>query len=132
MASIDRWPQRSQFKVRLDEWRLERDLTVRQAAAALGLTYNTLRQYTSPSRRDTKPSIELLQAAATLFNCRLTEFVDDPGEAIPGATSGASEVDRFVLRMIGHDLETLTEAETEAAFTAWKAVVTALRAGKKT
>lgn len=119
----DRWPQRRRFKALMDEWRKRQGLTIAETAGQLGLTYNTLRQYTSPARRDTKPSIELLQKATTLFGCSLTEFVDDPGAPPDGAAPDSSEVDRFMLRIIGIDLSKLTDREKQAAFEAWRSII---------
>lgn len=98
----DRWPQRSRFKEIVDAWRHREGLTIAAIAERLDLTYNTLRQYTSPARKDTKPSVELLTRAAILFGCRLTEFVDDPNADPGGVPLGAlapldrSKFDRMI------------------------------------
>jgi transcriptional regulator with XRE-family HTH domain len=95
-------------------------------AEALGTSTGTLRGWLYNRKR--KPSLETLQKAAALFGCSITEFLDDPGAPPPGAAADASEFDRFMLRVMGSDLEALTDEQKVAAFEAWKATMKAFRA----
>ena len=114
------WPQLDKFKARLSEYQRASGKTQAQVAAELDTTYGTLRFWLSGTR---PPSLPTLQRASALFGCTVTEFLDDPGAPPDGATEDSSEVDRFMLRIIGTDLSKLTDREKQAAFEAWRSII---------
>ena len=115
-----KWPQLDKFKARLSEYQRASGKTQAQVAAELDTTYGTLRFWLSGTR---SPSLPTLQRASALFGCSVTEFVDDPGAPPAGATVESSEIDRFMLRIIGEDLTKLTDREKQAAFEAWRSIL---------
>lgn len=118
----DRWPQRSEFRRLLTEYRKKEHITLKEASERLGSTYATIRQYISPARKDTKPGIELLQRASELFGVSVLLFIDDPGRET-GTNPQLSAVDEFMVGIIGTDLKGLTDKQKQSAFEAWRAII---------
>jgi transcriptional regulator with XRE-family HTH domain len=125
---MDVWPHRDAFQARVREYQARTGVTQDGVAEVLGTTTGTLRGWLYNRKR--RPSFDTLQAAAALFGCSVTEFVDDPGAPPEGAPVDATEFDRFMLRAMGSDLEALTDEQKVAAFEAWKATMKAFKARK--
>lgn len=117
---MDRWPQRELFKIRLKGWRDRQGISMVQAAEALGVTYDTLRQYLY--RADTKPSLAFIQRAVTVTGGSVSDYIDDPGNA-PEGTEDSDEMTRFMARAMGSDLAKLTPEQKQAAFEVWRATI---------
>ena len=118
----DRWPQRAEFRRQLTAWRKREGLTLKQAAERLGSKYATVRQYISPARKDTKPSIDFLTRAAELFGVSILLFIDDPAK-IHGSENQKSAIVEFMTGVISDDLDGMTDLQKQAAFDAWRAIV---------
>jgi transcriptional regulator with XRE-family HTH domain len=101
---MDNWTHRPRFKDLAAAYRKAKGITRKQLAVELGLKDATLDGYLYGSVG--KPSIEVLQLAASLFGCSVLEFVDDPGDDLEGAAAGLqlSEAKRLVGRLIFKDL----------------------------
>ncbi|MCL1908887.1 MAG: helix-turn-helix transcriptional regulator [Holophagaceae bacterium] len=81
----------------------------------LGINLFTYRNYLYGSK---KPGIKTLKAAARLFGCSITEFVDNPGAPPPGIDgelwSMVSERDRVLGTAILEDLYAISNEEKDA------------------
>lgn len=98
------WPQRSAFRAKVTEYRTTQKITLAKVAELVGLEESTLKDYLY--KRHIKPSLEVLQKAAALFGCSVTEFLDDPGAEIAGQDlSGLSESKRFAARVMMEDMK---------------------------
>lgn len=119
---MDIWPQRERFRELFDAWKKAEGLTTAEATSHLGVTEGTLKAILY--RKTYKPGLEILQQAAGLFGCSITELVDDPGANVAGEdVSQMRPEDRAFLRAIGSDLSKLTPQQVENAKAAWKAIV---------
>lgn len=114
------WIQVEAFKKELKNYQARTSSTRVQAAKALETTPGNLKFWLSGVR---SPKRENLQKAAALFGCSVTKFMDDPGADIPGATTDSSEVDRYMLEVMGTEMSRLSEPQKQAAFDAWRAIV---------
>lgn len=123
------WTQVGNFKRHLAEYQKRAGRTQAQVAKELGTSYGTLRFWLSGTRQ---PRLATLQKISALLGCSLTELADDPGAVVGGAQPEATEFDRFLLGVVGVDVASMTLAQKQAAFTAWKAIVAALKDSKNT
>ena len=121
--TTDRWPQRALFKRYLKLLAKKEGLTMTEVAEKLGTTYNTLRQYISVARKDTRPSLEFIQRAAALFECSVTEFIDNPGEPMQGLALANSEEERVFLREVAHDIATLAPEKRRLLAESWPTIL---------
>lgn len=118
---MDIWAQRERFKDAVKEYRETQGKLLREVAELIGIKEQTLKDYLY--RDNVKPSLEVLQRAASLFGVSVLEFLDSPE---PGELKTAPQLDeraRFMRRVMSSDLADLPETEREAAFAAWKAIV---------
>lgn len=123
---MDIWAQRDRFKDAVKEYREANAKVLRDVAELLGIKEQTLKDYLY--RDNVKPSLEVLQCAASVFGISVLEFLDSPE---PGELKTAPPLDeraRFMRRVMGSDLASLPETEREAAFQAWKAIVAGFQA----
>jgi transcriptional regulator with XRE-family HTH domain len=119
---MDVWPQREQFRLRFDAWKKARQLTTAEASGTLQVTEGTLKALLY--RKTYKPGLEILQRAAAVFGCSVSEFIDDPGASAGGVdVAELRPEDRAFMRAIGSDLTKLTPQQVENAKAAWKAIV---------
>jgi transcriptional regulator with XRE-family HTH domain len=126
---MDTWTHRTQFKTLASAYRKTKGITLDQFAVELGLKRDTLNGYLYG--KVGKPSLEVLQVAASLFGCSLLEFVDDPGDE--SAELLLSEAKRLVGRLIFKDLAKadVSDEEALAMLKAWQAMKALKDAGGK-
>ena len=121
---MDTWTHRSQFKKLASAYRKTKGITLDQFAVELGLKRDTLNGYLYG--KVGKPSLEVLQLAASLFGCSILEFVDDPGDDVEGLASGIhlSEAKRLVGRLIFKDIaaDDVTDEQALAYLKAFQAI----------
>lgn len=129
---MDIWPQRSQFRAYVKQYRQANRCKLEDVAAGIGLKDSSLKDYLY--RKDVKPSIEVLQNASRLFGCSLTEFVDDPAGALSGVATSEemaklTEAKRLVAKMLFHDLsgDALSDEQAMAYYRAWEGMISAGR-----
>ena len=134
---MDIWSHRDQFKVAVKQHRETAGLKIAQVAESIGIKEQTLKDYLY--RKDVKPSLEVLQKAATVFRCSVTEFLDDPGavpaEVDPNEWSETTERDRVLATAMLADLRSIPEAEKDIYYQLWKqgiAIGRARRASEET
>jgi len=120
--AMSNWPQRDNFKKLVLDYRKEHGLTPEEMAERLGLKPSGLHGLLYDKRTGC-PKLETAQNAARVLGVKLSEIVDDPGSDIPGTNPESSEMERVMLRSMGHDITKLTEAQKMAAYNAWKAIV---------
>jgi len=111
------WPQYQKFRQAAKEYQAKTGEGQRSISEKIGINLFTYRNYLYGSK---KPGIKTLKAAAKLFECSITEFVDDPGVPPPGidrnAWSTVSEQDRVLCSAILEDLRSLTNEEKDAYY----------------
>ena len=112
-GGMDTWTHRSHFKKLASDYRKAKGINLDQLAIELGLERSTLDGYLYGKKG--KPSIEVLQLAATLFECSILEFVDDPGDDLGGIAPGQlSEAKRLVGRLIFKDIASADVTDEDA------------------
>ncbi len=80
-----------------------------------------------------RPSLEVVQRAAEVFEVSITELVDDPGQAPPGVESNQwiniSERDRVIASAMFSDItaKDLSEQEKDELYLAWRETVDRVR-----
>ncbi len=119
---MDIWGHRELFKAAVKNYRESAGVKLADVAECIGLKEQTLKDYLY--RKDVKPSLEVLQKAASTFGCSVTEFIDDPG-AVPAGMdpdkwAEASDRDRVLASAMLEDLKTIPEEEKEAYYQLWK------------
>lgn len=71
-----------------------------------------------------RPSLDVVQKAAEVFEVSITELIDDPGGAPPGMDpdkwAEASNRDRVLASAMLEDLMTIPEEEKDAYYKLWK------------
>lgn len=127
---MDIWAHRTAFIEAVKAHRKVSGLKLGEIAPLIGLKESTLKDYLY--RNDAKPSLEVLQAASTLFGCSLLEFVDDPGGQPPGGVADdvfryGTEEDRVFLRAMGSNIQGLTPEQKRNAMEACLAVLRGIR-----
>ena len=114
------WHQVENFRHHLKKYQEETGKTQAEVAQDLETTYGTLRFWLSGTR---PPKVENLKRAASLFKCRVTEFIDDPGDPPPGITpekwAEASERTRVLGSAMFEDLLQMPEDEQEEYYKLW-------------
>lgn len=115
------WAQVETFRAHLKRYQEVTKKTQAQVADDLGTTYGTLRFWLSGTR---PPKVENMKKAATLFGCRVTDFIDDPMEVPPGIDpekwTQVSEKSRVLASAMFEDLVSIPEAEQDAYYELWK------------
>ena len=115
------WPQYQKFRQVAKEYQAKTGEGQRTISEKLGINLFTYRNYLYGSK---KPGIKTLKAAARLFGCSITEFVDDPGAPPPGIDRNAwavvSERDRVLCSAILEDIRSITNEEKDAYYDLWK------------
>jgi transcriptional regulator with XRE-family HTH domain len=130
---MDVWPQREKFKAYVKAYQKSTGKSQRDVAEALDVARSSLRFWMYQQKR--KPSLDILTRAAKLFNCSVTEFVDDPAglAKVPGveqeAWSELSERDRVIASAMFADItaDDLSEQDKDLLYAAWKEEVAKLR-----
>jgi len=122
------WPQRSRFKEAVLSYRKAKSLSPEQMAELLGIKPSHLHGLLYDKR--VGPSLELIEKASRVLGLPLFELANDGSLEISGAEKDASDMERFMLRMMGHDLSKLTETQKQSAFEAWRAIVRAYESPK--
>ena len=106
------WNRVDSFKKQVKEYQQRTGKTQAEVAKNLDTTYGTLRFWLSGVR---PPKKENLQLAAALFGCSITEFIDDPGNPLPGidplAWASVSEQDRVLTAAFLAGLRDLPDEE---------------------
>jgi transcriptional regulator with XRE-family HTH domain len=115
------WPQYQRFRQFAKDYQTKSGETQGVISGKLGINPFTYRNYLYGSK---KPGIKTLKAAARLFGCSITEFIDDPGISPPGIDkepwASASEWDRALGRAILEDLKSIQDDEKDAYYDLWK------------
>lgn len=128
---LDKWPERSAFRRRSEEFRDREGITIDELAPKLGTTPGTLKMWIYG--KGARPRLEALFKAARVFGCDLAEFYPDEGPADAATANGiveaSGEEDRVYLRALASDLRRMNETEKRGAFEAWSSLVRALRHG---
>ena len=124
LPTPDIWPQRARFRELLEDWTSTMGKTQEDFAREVGISLPHLRNCLYRANR--RLSIRALTRAAILMGVRITELIEDPGEKVHGAAPEATEVQRFALRLIGRDVQGMTEEQLATALEAWKATMRAL------
>lgn len=125
------WPQRARFKELYEQYR--RRFSPRKpmelVAEELGIAYTTL--YTiiyDPKRR---PGLSVLYAASKIFQCDITEFVDNPNARFDGVECGedvvAPEETRVAMRKLYSSLKKMNPQQIHDAMAVWEAATVAIR-----
>lgn len=116
MADDRRWPQQPHFMEAAKNLMEAKGWSLDDLANELGYSPGTLHQYMY--NREKRPdAFGLLVPFCALAGRDITEFIDNP------AAEGGSEVGRFMAKAMGSDLSKLTDAQKQAAFDAWRAIV---------
>ena len=129
--TTDVWPQRKNFRKRLDAYLKKNDLIQADVAKMLGIELSHLRN--ALYRPEKRLSLEVLQVACRVFGCHITEFIDNPNESLPGIDDGEmahlSPSKRLIIRSVAQKLgqEDVTD---ESAEKVWKAIDSLIDAGK--
>ncbi len=118
---VNTWPQRPAIQRAVLAFRKERGLSPEQMAGILEVAPSYLHNLLYDKR--VWPSLEVAQKLAEILGMKLGDVVDDPGAEITGATAASSDLDRFMLRTMGSNLSKLTDAQKQAAFEAWNAII---------
>jgi len=127
-SKIDVWPQRKRFKELYEAYRkgFLPAKTRQVVAGELGLSDGGL--YSLLYDKTRKPGLYALRNASTLFDCRITELLDDPGDTPEGLESTADAVapeeTRVAMRRIYDHLKTMTPGEIQNALRMWDAAMT--------
>ena len=117
------WPQRSKFKEAVLSYRKAKGISPEQMADILGIKQSHLHGLLYD--KQVGPSKELIETASKILNLPLYELANDGSLEISGADPNASDMERFMLRVMGADLTKLTETQKQSAFEAWRAIVRA-------
>ncbi len=121
-SGMDTWEHRGQFKAAVKRHREAKGIKLSEVAHSIGIKEQTLKDYLY--RKDVKPSLEVLQNAASVFGCSVVEFLSDPGAPPPGITpeawAEASDRSRVLSSMIFADLTKLPEEEQETYYQLWR------------
>lgn len=125
---VDIWPQRIAFRAAMEDYQAREGLKRAQVATKLGVGLGTLNNAYRPEARI---GIDVLVRAAGLFGVSVATFLDDAGAPPPGASGESTEIDRFLLRLIGDDLASMSDDQKQAAFGVWRAAVAAYKLEKK-
>lgn len=120
---MDIWSHRENFKDAVKRYRSSAGVKLADVADSIGLKEQTLKDYLY--RKDVKPSLEVLQKAASTFGCSVTEFIDDPGASVPPGINPAewaetSERTRVLASAMFQDLRALPEDEQQIYYELWK------------
>jgi len=118
---MDKWPQRKRYRELLKKYLKETGKTQEEVAQELELSLDHFRN--CMYRPEKRLGIDALSKSAGMFGCSVAEFVDDPAGDPTSIGVETTEIDRFMLRVMGSDLSKLTEAQKQAAFEAWRAIV---------
>lgn len=124
------WPQFQNFKRHVAKYKKEHRIKHEDVAHRLDIKIAYLRNLLYGQK---KPSFEFIQRAAALFECKLTEFIDDPGEKIAGEdASSLTPKRRFLAQMMfeRYSSEDLTDEDAELLFQDFLANEQRLRAIK--
>ena len=121
VVGMNSWPQRPAIKSLVLTYRKARGLTPEQMAEILGVSPSYLHNVLYDKR--VWPSLEVAQKLSEVLGVKLGDVVDDPGAEIVGATATSSDLERFMLRTMGSNLSKLTDAQKQAAFEAWNAII---------
>jgi len=114
-------PYQANFKQAVKDLRLSRGITLQVVANLLELDINTLHDYLY--KPHSRPGRDPLKLLAGLTGRPMTDFDDDPGAPPEGATEDSSEMDRFMLRVMGKDLSKLTEKQKRNALDQWNVMM---------
>jgi len=119
---MEKWAQRERFQLALKAYQESTGKIHEDVAADLEITLPTLRNYLYGSKN---PSTKVLQRAAGLFGCSVTEFIDDPGTPVPFGVnpqewSEASERTRVLASAMFQDLRAMPEEEQQIYYELWK------------
>lgn len=99
----DKWTQRENWKADLKAHRKSAKAKLSDIAQDLGITEATLKDYLY--RKDTRPSLAVLQRSSALFQASINRYLDNPGEPVPlEGWDGISDLDRMILLRIKQDL----------------------------
>ena len=115
------WSQYQKFRQFAKDYQAKSGEGQRTISEKLGINLFTYRNYLYGSK---KPGIKTLKAAAKLFGCSITEFIDDPGAPPPGIDRNSwavvSERDRVLSAAILEDIRSVTNEEKDAYYDLWK------------
>lgn len=121
-SPMDIWPQRERFKTLVNAYRREHDLARSAMAERLDVKESHLHGLLYDKR--VRPSLEVVQRAAEIFEVSITELVDDPGAAPPGIDTEkwaeASERTRVLASAMFQDLLALPDEEQQLYYELWK------------
>lgn len=133
------WPQQETFCNRVKEFAKEKGLVTPRGslmleplAALFDVSPPTLKQFLQNKLRP-RPHYDTLSHIAGVIGSRVTEFMDDPGEAPPGVPldkwADASERDRVINSAMFSDItaDDLSEEEKDELYRAWKETVERVR-----
>ena len=116
------WPQRERFKTLVNAYRRKQGIDRATMAERLGIKESHLHGLLYDKR--VRPSIDVVQTAAEVFEVSITELLDDPGGAPPGMDpdkwAEASNQDRVLASAMLEDLMTIPEEEKDAYYKLWK------------
>lgn len=125
------WPQRERFKSLVLAYRHEHQIDRATMASMLNIKESHLHGLLYDKR--VRPSLEVVQRAAEVFEVSITELVDDPGQAPPGVESNQwiniSERDRVIASAMFSDItaKDLSEQEKDELYLAWRETVDRVR-----
>lgn len=114
-------PYQANFKQAVKDLRLSRGITLKDVAGLLGLDLDTLHDYLY--KPHSRPGRDPLKKLCALTGRPMSHFDDDPGAPPEGATEDSSEMDRFMLRVMGSDLSKLTDSQKQNALEVWRAII---------
>jgi transcriptional regulator with XRE-family HTH domain len=121
-------PYQANFKQAVKDLRLSRGITLQAVADMLGLDLDTLHDYLyKPHSRPGRDPLKLLSG---LTGRPMSDFDDDPGAPPEGVTDDSSEMDRFMLRTMGKDLNKLTDTQKRNALEQWNAMMRGYESSK--
>jgi len=116
------WPQREKFKSLVNAYRKKHGIDRATMAECLGVKESHLHGLLYDKR--VRPSLDVVQKAAEVFEVSITELIDDPGGAPPGMDpdkwAEASNRDRVLASAMLEDLMTIPEEEKDAYYKLWK------------
>lgn len=117
------WPQQENFVARVENYAKEQGLVnqrgtmlFKELGDRFGLTEETLKKFICSKTRP-RPHLDTLRRVADCVGCSVLEFVDGGAVEATASNPEAGEIDRMILRSIGHDLPSLTEPQKLAATT---------------
>ena len=119
---MDIWPQRERFKTLVNAYRRKHGIDRATMADRLGIKESHLHGLLYDKR--VRPSLDVVQKAAEVFEVSITELIDDPGGAPPGMDpdkwAEASDRDRVLASAMLEDLMVIPEEEKDAYYQLWK------------